>query len=631
MTLVLCLAPLFNISALLMLLVYIYSILGVHLFTFTRHNAALTETNNFDSLPSASLLLFQCLTGNGWGTLMTSAAITEDSGLCTEEEGNCGTSFAIPYFVSFQIVGSFVFLNLVVAVMIESFMELGVEPDYTQGVVDAWHKLTLDPRVTAYVHALRVAGHADAKLENIDTVAKERLRDSHEWNVTVALDAVGVSVASHAPNIVGDPDFGPDIWTIRTAKLKELLLNIPPPIGLKGAVASYSDAAKLCFHLHLRHVNGRVALKDALPALLKAKLTGGDVDHSSGGRGVASDNTAERDGDEDDTGKSMALEAIRARLKERKERLELSRIDRIWHQTVSTKRRQAVTKTTKSIVAKKRVEPGIPEHAWESVESGVFFPVAPMKKMWDSLVMILIIYSVIMVPYRVCFEAEAIGGTWLFEVGVSLAFCADLFVTFNSAFLQGDRWIIDRRDIANNYLQGWFTIDFLASIPVELITLMFDASSAGVDASAMSQLRILRGLRMVRMLRLLKLLKLDEYIAHLETELKVRTISACVHVGAHAPLLLARASSPPPPPSPTSTRLAVLLQVNLKVLKIVKMVASLLFLMHLLGCFWFYIALTGGYESTWISNYDGGSGLDKPSSTQYLYSVCTHALLGPIF
>ena len=95
------------------------------------------------------------------------------------------------------------------------------------------------------------------------------------------------------------------------------------------------------------------------------------------------------------------------------------------------------------------------------------------------------------------------------------------------------------------------------------------------------RLKMLRGLRMVQMLRLLKLLKLDEYIAALETELKI----------------------------------------NLKVLKIVKMVMSLLFLMHLLGCFWFYIALTGGYETTWISEYDGGSGLDKPVEVQYLYSI----------
>lgn len=103
-TLMLCIAPLFNIAALLMLTVFIYSVLGVHLFTFTRHTGSLSDTDNFDSLSSASLLLFQCLTGNGWGTLMTSASITQDSGLCTEEDGNCGSSIAIPFFVSFQIL-----------------------------------------------------------------------------------------------------------------------------------------------------------------------------------------------------------------------------------------------------------------------------------------------------------------------------------------------------------------------------------------------------------------------------------------------------------------------------------------------------------------------------------------------
>ena len=47
----------------------------------------------------------------------------------------------------------------------------------------------------------------------------------------------------------------------------------------------------------------------------------------------------------------------------------------------------------------------------------------------------------------------------------------------------------------------------------------------------------------------------------------------------------------------------------------------LLFLMHLLGCFWFYIAIAGEQEVTWISEYDGGSGLDKPINIQYLYSI----------
>lgn len=418
--------------------------------------------------------------------------------------------------------GSFIFLNLVVAVMIESFTELGKEPDHTDEIVDVWQKLTLDSRVDAYVKALKASGHPDAKLADIASVAREKLRDEYAWDVVRALDAAGISVASRAPHLLNNPDFDSNIWTIRTVLLKDLLLSVPPPIGLKGLVASYSDAAKLLFKLHFRQVNGRVALKDALAALLKAKLTGEDSGHVD----IQANNSDTAGSADADTGRALALEAIRIRLRERKERQALSLADRMAN-SLSRRRRTIV---------KKRADGGIPEYAWDRVKTGIFFPVAPTKKTWDAIVMALILYSVVMVPYRVCFDAGAEGRMLVFEIAVSLTFCMDLVLTFNTAFLEGDRWIIDRMAIAVNYVNGWFIIDLLASIPVELIVMVSD--SEGADELGMSQLRILRGLRMVRLLRLLKLLKLDEYIAQLETELKVRaaanksseSVSAALHL-----------------------------------------------------------------------------------------------------
>ena len=46
--------------------------------------------------------------------------------------------------------------------------------------------------------------------------------------------------------------------------------------------------------------------------------------------------------------------------------------------------------------------------------------------------------------------------------------------------------------------------------------------------------------------------------------------------------------------------------------------------MHILGCFWFYVAVESGEESTWLASYDGGSGLTENGAdvdTQYLYSI----------
>ena len=57
--------------------------------------------------------------------------------------------------------------------------------------------------------------------------------------------------------------------------------------------------------------------------------------------------------------------------------------------------------------------------------------------------------------------------------------------------------------------------------------------------------------------------------------------------------------------------------------QLIKMVLGLLYLMHILGCFWFYLAAhpAEGVDATWLATYDDGSGLDAPTEIQYLYSV----------
>ena len=43
----------------------------------------------------------------------------------TKRVGDCGNGAAVPFFMSFQIFGSFVILNLIVAVILENFSALG--------------------------------------------------------------------------------------------------------------------------------------------------------------------------------------------------------------------------------------------------------------------------------------------------------------------------------------------------------------------------------------------------------------------------------------------------------------------------------------------------------------------------
>ena len=127
MTMIYSFPSLVNVCAVLALIVFMYSVLGVDLFTFIAHQENIDDWRNFETLTNAALLLFQCLTNDAWSGLMADAMVEAHTGACSVDEGTCGSWIAIPYFISFQVLGSFVFLNLVVAIILENFTSLGSE------------------------------------------------------------------------------------------------------------------------------------------------------------------------------------------------------------------------------------------------------------------------------------------------------------------------------------------------------------------------------------------------------------------------------------------------------------------------------------------------------------------------
>ena len=225
-----------------------------------------------------------------------------------------------------------------------------------------------------------------------------------------------------------------------------------------------------------------------------------------------------------------------------------------------------------------------------TLEHWLWCPTHLSRQVWDLSMLALILYSVCIVPYRIGMDTRPEGFAATMELVVTILFITDLCLNFNTAYAEGQYVIIDRGMIAKNYLSGWFWIDLASSFPFEqfdtwIHTVFLSGGEEG--GSNASQLKMLRALRLFRLLRLLRLLKLQQYIDAVEDNLSV----------------------------------------NLQVLQIVKMVVGLVYLMHFLGCFWFYTAercREGGYESTWLSNYDGGSGLTENGATvgtQYLYSI----------
>ena len=128
MTMVLSFPSLLNVGSLLALVIFIYAVLGVNMFTFVAHgdpsggdaHGGIAAQRNFDNAFNicCSSSASRATAGRA---VMADAMKDEASGKCSMAEGNCGSPAAIPYFISFQVIGSFIFLNLVVAVILENF------------------------------------------------------------------------------------------------------------------------------------------------------------------------------------------------------------------------------------------------------------------------------------------------------------------------------------------------------------------------------------------------------------------------------------------------------------------------------------------------------------------------------
>jgi hypothetical protein len=125
-------------------------------------------------------------------------------------------------------------------------------------------------------------------------------------------------------------------------------------------------------------------------------------------------------------------------------------------------------------------------------------PDHPLRVRWSGLILLLIVYCAVEIPLELVFHLDE-NPRWLWiDLAVSLLFLADVVVNFNTAFTDGNRLITDRKAVAGRYLKGWFTVDFVSSLPFEILILAFDVEHLPVFAA----LHMLRTLRLARLLRL---------------------------------------------------------------------------------------------------------------------------------
>jgi hypothetical protein len=224
------------------------------------------------------------------------------------------------------------------------------------------------------------------------------------------------------------------------------------------------------------------------------------------------------------------------------------------------------------------------------------------KLRWDLLIAIFIIFSVILVPLRLAFELEATGAWLGIDIFIDCCFAVDIIATFNTAYYSDGVLIANRRKIAREYMLGMFWVDFLSTVPFHHIgwivqTILKDGSNTTVYLQG---IRLLKALRLIRLLRLGRLLKLRRLAIILEEQIGFNT--AVLTFGA--------------------------------------VVFTVLFSIHIIACFWYYVG--PGLDNTlelfyglpeanttrshWLSVYIDNKFPDSPNefdtiSRQYIASV----------
>ncbi len=128
-------------------------------------------------------------------------------------------------------------------------------------------------------------------------------------------------------------------------------------------------------------------------------------------------------------------------------------------------------------------------------------PNGKFKTYWDICINIICIIIAIDIPLRIAFNNPLEGIFLTFDILLTLLFSIDILFNFRTSIIIKGKHIDDRKLISKKYLRGWFTIDFIAAIPGELML-------KGLLPFSPDALRLLRIFRLVRLLRFTKLIEL---------------------------------------------------------------------------------------------------------------------------
>lgn len=140
----------------------------------------------------------------------------------------------------------------------------------------------------------------------------------------------------------------------------------------------------------------------------------------------------------------------------------------------------------------------------------VFHPESYLRMGWDVMMLLLITYQALTVPFYICFNEEYPLPMQDFEVLVNCLFFTDILLCFNTGFYEKGSLVLKRRLIFKSYIKFWFWADLVATFPYTWLIegVYIKPSSTESNSGVYNTPKIIRIVRIIRFLRILKLLRL---------------------------------------------------------------------------------------------------------------------------
>eukprot|EP00242_Pyramimonas_sp_CCMP2087_P017362 CAMPEP_0198200140 /NCGR_PEP_ID=MMETSP1445-20131203/3190_1 /TAXON_ID=36898 /ORGANISM="Pyramimonas sp., Strain CCMP2087" /LENGTH=680 /DNA_ID=CAMNT_0043870107 /DNA_START=189 /DNA_END=2234 /DNA_ORIENTATION=+ len=163
---------------------------------------------------------------------------------------------------------------------------------------------------------------------------------------------------------------------------------------------------------------------------------------------------------------------------------------------------------------------------------------SPLRMRWDITQAFVLLYLAILVPLRIGFNLEVHGYAYIVECMVEIYFYFDIFFNFITSY-EDENLVVVRnlRKIADQYIRGWFVVDVVSVLPVDLAIRISEdlypcsfeeagCKEAETGPSAAGQyVKLVKMLRLIRLVKLLRLMRLSrlttKYQDHLFNLLRI--------------------------------------------------------------------------------------------------------------